>query len=132
MNFLNKIFRNKKVDESKGRSQNPIDTEKVSVKEVKEIPKGTILGVIEYPHVTEKSSSAAGMNKYVFSVSGNANKPGIRGAVESRYGVRVGLVNLLNSPGKERVRGKQKGWRPGFKKAIVTLKKGESLDIIPK
>jgi len=98
----------------------------------KEIPaaRGEILvGVLRVPHVTEKTTNAASNNKYVFSVSPDANKITVKRAVEGHYGVGVEKVNVLNTVGKERKRGKQIGWKPGFKKAIVTVKEGESIEV---
>lgn len=92
-------------------------------------PERIIAGVLERPHITEKTSGAAKENKYVFIVRGGANKPEVKRAIGSRYGVDAVAVNILNMPGKERKRGKQIGWRPGFKKAIVTLKEGQSIEI---
>ncbi len=88
-----------------------------------------IAGVIRVPRLTEKTSGAAKENKYVFSVSTKSNKGEVRRAVEARYGVNVEAVNILNSPGKERRRGRQIGWKPGFKKAIVTLPLGQKIEV---
>lgn len=129
MNFLKKIFQRKTAEERGKEKTETVKSKVIPTKELQEIQKGTVLGVIEYPHVTEKSSASAGMNKYVFSVSRTANKLEISRAVESHYGVRAESVNVLNSPGKERVRGKQRGWRPGFKKAVVTLKEGQNIEL---
>ena len=89
----------------------------------------SVVGVIRRPHVTEKASGVAKENKYVFVVTPARNKIEIKRAVESRYGVEVLAVNILNMPGKERKRGRQIGWRPGYKKAVVTLKEGQSIEI---
>lgn len=132
MIWLKKIFQKKEPAPVKKKEEmklKAVEADKEPVTGLKEFSKGTVLGVIEYPHVTEKGSASSGMNKYVFAVSGKANKPEIGRAVESRYGVKVESVHVSNSPGKERVRGKQKGWSPGFKKAIVTLREGQSIEI---
>lgn len=101
--------------------------------------------VIKHQHVTEKAvtlqqlhssesnSSVRRCNrpKYVFVVDPSANKQEIAAAIEKIYkdqGVKVSSVNTINIKGKSRrVRGR-KGKRAGFKKAIVTLSAGDSLD----
>lgn len=79
--------------------------------------------------MTEKAAMNTDAGKYVFRVAGGTNKIDVRRAVEARYSVHVQGVNMLNTHGKELHRGKQIGWKPGFRKAIVTLRKGETIDI---
>ena len=81
------------------------------------------------PHITEKSAMLGGENKYIFLVGPRANKIEVKKAVEGRYGVSVRNVNILNMPGKERRRGRQIGWKPGFKKAIVKVKEGQKIEL---
>lgn len=81
------------------------------------------------PRMTEKTNQAAAAGRYVFKVSNSVNKPVFARAVMRRYGVSVVGVRMLNMPGKERRRGRIIGWKPGFKKAVVTLKKGEKIEI---
>lgn len=88
-----------------------------------------MVGVLRSAHVTEKASHLGDENKYIFVVSPRAHKGEIGRAVESRYGVAVRSVHILNMPPKERHRGKQKGWKPGFKKAVVTVQEGQSIEI---
>ena len=87
-----------------------------------------ISGVITSPHLTEKASKLNTENKYVFKVSGGANKISVKRAVEGRYGVNVVSVYVSNMPGKERRRGRQIGIKPGFKKAIVKVKEGQIIE----
>ncbi len=79
---------------------------------------------------TEKGSlQAEKQNKYFFSVKKSANKIQIKHAVEQVYKVKVLSVNTTVVPGKlKRVR-HQIGWTPDWKKAIVTLKKGQKIDL---
>jgi large subunit ribosomal protein L23 len=78
---------------------------------------------------SEKSQNLQKYNQYVFVVDKKASKPAIRRAVEMKYGVKVESVNVIN------YRGKTKRWRttishrPDFKKAIVSLKAGEKIEI---
>ena len=86
-------------------------------------------GVLRSPRTTEKTTDAAKENKYVFIVAPQANKISVARAVESKYSVGVSAVRILNMPPKERRRGKQIGWRQGFKKAMVTVKEGQKIEI---
>ncbi|MBI2003465.1 MAG: 50S ribosomal protein L23 [Parcubacteria group bacterium] len=85
--------------------------------------------LIEKPLVTEKSVAMAGQNKYIFRVSPKTNKVEIGKAIEKLYDVKVKDVRVLNAVGKKRQVGRFHGWKPGFKKAVVTLEKGHSIEI---
>ena len=77
------------------------------------------------PVITEKSSNMKAQNKYVFKVAMDANKIEIKKAVEELYKVEVDKVNtMIMKPKKRRVR-YNVGYTSRWKKAIVTLKKGE-------
>lgn len=134
MAFLGKIFKKNKEPKSESGMAKEKD-KRVSVevdsaeKEQNPRDRRVIVGVIERHYVTEKTSSGAGKNKYVFVVSRYANKVTVRKAIESRYGVRATSIRIVNVPGKERRRGKQIGWKQGYKKAIVTLGEGQSIEI---
>jgi large subunit ribosomal protein L23 len=86
--------------------------------------------IIKKSFITEKAAGMAGDRKYIFLVEDRANKPEIKKTVEAQYKVHVVGVHVINTRPKERRRGKIVGVRAGFKKAIVTLKKGEKLDIL--
>ena len=79
------------------------------------------------PHVTEKTAQGGTSQIYTFRVMSSANKTMIRQAVEGRYRVQVEKVRIVNMPGKIRRRGKQEGLKPGFKKAIVVIAKGQTI-----
>lgn len=81
------------------------------------------------PVMTEKASAAAAAGQYVFAVSRDVTKPAFARAVSRRYGVDVASVRMALVPGKERRRGRVIGWKPGFKKAVVTLKKGQAIEM---
>ncbi|NNC47458.1 MAG: 50S ribosomal protein L23 [Sphingomonas sp.] len=85
--------------------------------------------VVLAPHITEKSTMASEHNAVVFKVSGDATKPQIKEAVEALFDVTVTKVNTIVSKGKvKRWRGKPYK-RNDEKKAIVTLKDGDMIDI---
>lgn len=91
---------------------------------------GLSLRVIIRPMVTEKSATAQSAHRtYSFMVEKSANKPQIAAAVKELYGVKPVSVRVVNVEG-HRVRfGKGMGKRSDFKKAMVTLKKGDSIII---
>ena len=68
-------------------------------------------------------------NKYVFQVDAAANKIEIKKAVESIFSVHVVEVRTMNVPGKQKRMGKFAGYRPDWKKAIVTVKAGEAIEL---
>ncbi|ALG61855.1 50S ribosomal protein L23 [Citromicrobium bathyomarinum] len=85
--------------------------------------------VILAPHITEKSTLASENNAVVFKVANDATKPQIRDAVEALFDVKVTGVNTIVTKGKvKRWRGKPYR-RNDMKKAIVTLKDGDSIDV---
>lgn len=83
--------------------------------------------LILQPLVTEKATYLMEENKYVFEVKPEATKPQIKAAVESLFEVEVAKVNTMNPPRKKRRVGRFLGYKPQYKKAIVTLKEGSSL-----
>lgn len=92
-----------------------------------------ITEVLRYGMTTEKTVRLQAQNQYTFKVALNANKIDIRRAVETIFKVRVVKVNTMRMPGKERmIRRKGSAPRPvaarEWKKAIVTLAPGESID----
>jgi large subunit ribosomal protein L23 len=85
--------------------------------------------VIVAPHITEKATLLSEFNAVVFRVANSASKPEIKAAVESLFKVTVTGVNTINQKGKTK-RWKGKPYtRSDFKKAIVTLAEGQSIDV---
>ena len=86
--------------------------------------------ILKKPVVTEKSSMLQeANNQYTFLVERNSNKIEIKKAVEVKFGVSVKKVNTVNYIGKAARVGKFFGKKSDFKKAVVTLNKGETLDV---
>jgi len=86
--------------------------------------------VLVQPLLTEKLTGLRESgNKYGFIVRGDANRIQIKRAVESALKVRVERVNVMNIMGKTKRLGRFAGKRPDWKKAIVTLKEGEKLEM---
>ena len=82
------------------------------------------------PHVTEKSTRASEGGVYTFKVAKNANKPEIKKAVRELYGVRVDAVHIIHIPSKRRFSRGRVGMEKGYKKALVTLAKGEKIELV--
>lgn len=99
----------------------------------KTVPKATrsVLGQIIQPHITEKATNLAEKNQYVFVVQSGANKKGIEQSVEKMYGVNVQGVRIVNVHSKEMRLGQSRGIKKGYKKAIVKVKDGQKIDILP-
>lgn len=91
--------------------------------------KNSLAYVLLQPRVSEKASRLATQDKYVFLVRPEANKITIKKAVESFYKVKVVMVNIVKTDGKTRNFGRTAGRTSDFKKAIVTLKKGEKIEL---
>ncbi len=90
--------------------------------------------IIKKPVITEKMTDLGEtLNRFGFIVDKRANKLEIKDAVERVYGVTVEAVNTMNFKGKSRVRytrsGILSGGSPDFKKAIVTLAEGDTIDL---
>jgi large subunit ribosomal protein L23 len=85
--------------------------------------------VLLAPVVSEKSYSLIGDNKYSFKIHPDAHKTQVRQAVEELFEVKVERVNIVKVQPKPKRRGMSKGIRPGWKKAIVQLAEGESIEI---
>jgi large subunit ribosomal protein L23 len=89
-----------------------------------------IYRTIVRPLITEKSSAAyQDRGEYTFEVHPEASKPQIRAAIEELFGVKVTDVWTSNQRGKERRVGKTVGRRPNWKKAIVKLREGDTIEI---
>ena len=87
------------------------------------------LDTILFPAITEKATFLSEYNKVVFKVSKGASKSSIKKSVEKIFKVNVTKINTINFKGKTKmIRGK-KTKKPGYKKATVTLKKGQSIDL---
>lgn len=85
--------------------------------------------VLRRPLVTEKNTTLQTKNKYAFEVDHSANKVQIKQAVEKAFNVTVTAVNVLMVPGKERRVGRRVLQTNPWKKAVVTLKSGDKIQI---
>jgi len=84
---------------------------------------------IRNPIITEKATILSEQNKTVFKVHERANKKIIKKNIEKIFKVNVVKVNIINQKTKMKMRQGKKSFKSGYKKAIVTLKKGQSIDL---
>ena len=87
------------------------------------------LDVIISPNITEKSTSLSEFNKVVFKVNKGASKNSIKRSIEKIFKVNVIKINTINLKGKTKLVRNKRAYKPGYKKAIVTLKKGQNIDL---
>ena len=81
------------------------------------------------PLVTEKSTNLSEQNKIVFRVPSGANKINLKKNIEKIFKVNVTKINIINKQNRKKVTRGKKIKVPGYKKAIITLKKGQSIDL---
>ena len=81
------------------------------------------------PVVTEKSTNLSELNKIVFKVPGGANKKNLKKNIEKIFKVNVTKINIINKQNRTKFTRGRKVKVSGFKKAIITLKKGQSIDL---
>ena len=88
--------------------------------------------IMKRPHITEKATKLSEKNEYVFEVYPYANKTEIKKSIESLYGVDVLDVRTVVVPRKRRRLGRTQGFKKGYKKAIVKIKEGQKIEILPR
>jgi large subunit ribosomal protein L23 len=147
---------NKKIEETKpaakaakvnnAKTAVKTDTEAKSMKDLyggaesaktkttaKAAEKKTVFGdaykIIMKPLVTEKVSGLGVLNKYVFAVAKNTNKIEVAKAIKEIYGIKPTGVNVIRMSGKKARYGRVSGRRKDWKKAIITLPKGETIKV---
>jgi len=134
------IFKKKKKTE---KEEKKIQEKKTDKKPLEEKPaekpekakrrySKTACRVLTEPHVSEKSTDLTKKNWYAFRVYQSANKKETKKAVEELYGVDVVSVAMINIPRKKRKLGRIEGWRKGYKKALVRLKSGQKIEVLPR
>jgi len=137
MSILNKFKKDKK-QESKGvrepkKKESKDDSKKVqekskSKKAVARVDSSSFRAVVN-PIISEKATYLSAENKYVFEVFKNSNKKEISQAIKDIYGVEPVKVNIINVLGKTRRYGRYTGNTKDRKKAIVTLKQGQTIQV---
>lgn len=85
--------------------------------------------LITKPLISEKATDMTAFHKYVFLVADEATCPEIKKAIEEIYKTKVARVQVLNTKPKTKRFGRTIGTKPGYKKAIVTLKEGQTIEL---
>ena len=136
MTLLNKLFKTKDKKEKKPvaeEKKEPSFAKATEGKEKKaEAPKKRVVlesKILISSHTAEKALMDQKLNHYVFKVSPTANKIMIANEVKKNYDVKVIKVNIVNIPKKARRVGRTQGFRAGYKKAIVTLAPGQTIEM---
>lgn len=131
------------LDKLKGKEEKPKEIAKEKAPTMEEKPQAArkpqavskkknnkkIVGVLVKPLVTEKAAFIGQYGQYIFEVSCKANKIEIAKAIESIYGVRPISINIIRTRGKQVRYGKTLGQTKKRKKAVITLKPGEKIEI---
>ncbi len=142
------LFSKKNTDDKKEADKKSVkkDDVKKTVKKVKEEkvvkttkkpvakkatarPSGYAYRVLIKPIISEKATMGTSLNKYVFEISAKSNKIEVKKAIEEIYGVVPASINVLNQRGKTVRSGRKFGRTKDIKKAVVTLKKGDSIKL---
>ena len=90
-----------------------------------------MLGLVKYPLITDKATRLLESNKYCFMVDKRANKFTIKKVIEYIFDVNVINVNTLTNPIKKRTVWRFSGYKPNYKKAIITIKEGDVINLFP-
>lgn len=125
MSIFNKLKKNKsETDKQITQTQATSSLKPVSAM------RGSVL-LIKQPWVTEKAGSISSLRKYVFIVNPKANKAEIKKTLEAIYGVKIIDVKIIKVKGKRKRLGRSTGTTSAHKKAIITLKEGQKIDVMP-
>lgn len=88
--------------------------------------------VLKEPHITEKATALTKKNQYIFKVWPRSNKIEIKKAIENLYGVEVISVKIIKIPRRQRRLGRTFGWKKGYKKAIIKIREGQKIEVLPR
>ena len=103
-----------------------------TIKKTREVKINKAYRILKIPQVTEKATDLTKKNQYVFRIFPKANKTEIKKAVNELYGVDVLNVKIIKVPAKKRRLGRISGLRKGYKKAIVRVKEGQKIEVLPR
>jgi len=127
----NKPAEGQKAAEKKTRVKKDT-TPKIAAQKTGKKAAHNVAGVLKQAHVTEKASRLAEGNQYVFQITPGANKTEVAKAVESYYNVDVIKVNIAKVPGKRHRRAKGISKDTDTRKAIVKIKAGQKIELLPR
>lgn len=120
----------KKTEAKNKEKASVLSVAKPRARSKKDFEKGH--AILKSPHITEKATDLAGKNQYVFKVLPQANKQETKRAIENIFDVDVESVKIINVPRKKRRMGRTEGFRKGYKKAVVKVKRGQKIEVLPK
>ncbi len=123
-----KIFKKNKPIEQVSKITDEKKQEKTKTSLKKEL---VAWSTLKNPYISEKATELAKENKYIFKIFDNANKTRVKESIKEVYGADVVSVNIVKVPRKKKRLGRHQGWKKGFKKAIVEIKKGQKIDVYP-
>lgn len=90
---------------------------------------GIAFRVLVEPWITEKTHAAMSLNKYTFRVTRNATKKEVKKSIEGMYKVAVEKISVVNIHAKKKAYGRHEGKKQAYKKATVTLKQGDKIEL---
>ena len=96
---------------------------------VVKLTQAQMYALVRSPVITEKATQISGFRQFAFRVPLTATKPEIKAAVEGLFKVKVTAVNTLRQEGKNKIFRGRRGKRSDFKKAMVTLAEGQTIDV---
>lgn len=96
---------------------------------VSQMSKGHLIDLIKYPIITDKATRLLELNQYSFAAAKKSNKTEIKLAIEYLFNVKVISVNTYHAPKRIKRVGKLVGSKPQYKRAIVTLAEGNSINL---
>ena len=96
---------------------------------VVKLTQAEMYALVRSPVITEKATHISGFRQYAFRVPLAATKPEIKAAVEGLFKVKVTAVNTLRQEGKNKIFRGRRGRRSDYKKAMVTLAEGQTIDV---
>ncbi len=127
--FFDKFKFGKKPPLGKAKASVAVPSAKIETAAAAPRQTGIAFRVLERVHQTEKSARLGTQNQYVFAVSSDATKLQVKDAVVRVYGVRPTNVNIVRVHGKRVRFGRTQGQQKSWKKAVITLPAGKSLNI---
>ncbi|KKR03773.1 MAG: 50S ribosomal protein L23 [Candidatus Uhrbacteria bacterium GW2011_GWF2_39_13] len=127
MGILNRIKKTTKETDSNDLVDKEVHTDQK--KSIPEFGLSSFVDVIIKPILSEKASVLASTNQYVFLVRKEANRIQVSSAIKHTYGMKPVSVNILNIDGKKLRFGGRKGKRSDWKKAIVTIPEGQTINV---
>lgn len=89
----------------------------------------TNMSIIKYPIITDKATRLLAKNQYSFVANPKSDKRTIKAAIEYLFNVKVVKINTAHLPKKKKRIGQNLGWKPHYKKAIVTLSEGDTINL---